>query len=212
MLDRFNVSPIHWQTLEDELRPITKYLTGRVLNAGCGNRDVTAFLISSGAKSVDNCDIESTIPNAVICDLMSIPVDDNSYDSILNNAVLEHVEHADEVLGELHRLLKPGGHLVLCVPFLQPFHAVPTDFRRFTRDGLREIGERHGFQAIEIFPVHSMAQTVGWVLWECLKEKRAIISQALIWLPLNLWSRLSRRTDVELANNASAYQIILRKK
>jgi glycosyltransferase involved in cell wall biosynthesis/SAM-dependent methyltransferase len=203
--------PLRFQPLERELEPVLQYLRGRVLNAGCGDRDISGFLGSHGAAGVDNCDIKSAIPGAITCDLSSIPLPDAGYDSILNNAVLEHVQLADEVMREMRRLLKPGGHLVLVVPFLQPYHASPTDYRRYTHEGLRELARVHGFEVVALLPVHSIAQTLTWIIWECLSEKRARLLQAMLWLPLSLWNMVSSRTDPALQRNASAFQIVMRK-
>ena len=201
----FTTSPVRWQPLEDELRPVLKYLKGVTLNAGCGNRDISSVLGES-----ENCDIESTLPGAIICELTDVPKPDESYDSILANAVLEHVRDCDGVVKELRRLLKPGGHMVLAIPFLQPYHATPTDYRRFTREGLEELGRAHELEVVEIIPVHSIAQTVGWILWEYVKEKRPVL-RFLFWPPIRLWTRLSQKTDFSLAKNANTFQIVLRK-
>ena len=40
------------------------YLKGRVLNAGCGERDISAHLKGWQAREVDNCDIKTSIPGA----------------------------------------------------------------------------------------------------------------------------------------------------
>lgn len=200
-----------FQPLEQELEPVLKYLTGRVLNAGCGDRDISPFLLAHQATAVDNCDLHSAIPGAIECDLTRIPKPDARYDSILCNAVLEHVRFSAEVLRELRRLLKPGGHLVLTIPFLQPFHPCPGDFRRFTGDGMRELGQTHQFEVVELLPVHSMAQTITWILWACLQEKRMWLTRKLLKLPLLLWCRLSHRTDFGLRHNANTYQMVLRR-
>lgn len=205
-------SPVLFQPLEQELEPVLKYLTGNVLNAGCGERDISNFLLSHGAASVETCDIKSSIPNTIICDLTKIPQKSDTYDSILCNAVLEHVQFPDQVLKELHRLLKPGGTFVLAVPFLQPYHASPTDFQRYTRQGLMELARVHDFEVVELLPVHSIAQTVTWIVWAYLEEKRKRLLKLTLWLPLYLWSRISQGTDLALKNHANTYQIVLRKK
>lgn len=204
-------SPIYFQPLEQELEPILEYLTGNVLNAGCGDRDISSFLLSHGAISVENCDIKSSIPNAINCNLTQIPRDAETYDSILCNAVLEHVQFPHEVSEELHRLLKANGILVLCVPFLQPYHPYPTDFQRYTRDGLQELARLHNFEVVKILPVHSLAQTVTWIVWSYWEEKRQRLLQLLFWVPLFLWCRLSQKSDTAVINNANAYQIVLEK-
>ncbi|MAW93987.1 MULTISPECIES: class I SAM-dependent methyltransferase [unclassified Leeuwenhoekiella] len=50
---------------------------------------------------------------ADICDL---PFDDNSYDIILCNHVLEHIPDDTKAMQELYRVLKPGGMAILQIP------------------------------------------------------------------------------------------------
>ncbi|MFD2825454.1 class I SAM-dependent methyltransferase [Leeuwenhoekiella polynyae] len=50
---------------------------------------------------------------ADICDL---PFDDNTYDVILCNHVLEHISDDTKAMQELYRVLKPGGMAVLQIP------------------------------------------------------------------------------------------------
>lgn len=49
-------------------------------------------------------------------DIMKIPLDDNLYDVILCNHVLEHVENDFIAMKELYRVMKPGGWAILQVP------------------------------------------------------------------------------------------------
>ena len=204
-------SPIVWQHFEKELDPVKGYLIGKVLNAGCGDRDMTEYLKSQSADAVENCDFKSDIPGAIICDLESIPKQDSTYDSVLCNAVLEHVQNHRKVLAELKRVLKPGGYLVVSIPFLQPYHPNPGDYRRYTYNGMFELGKNNGFEVIEVLPVHSIAQALGWTLWVTLEEKRWRYLKAALWLPLHIWTRFSHHTDVNLKYNATGFQAVYRK-
>jgi predicted SAM-dependent methyltransferase len=49
-------------------------------------------------------------------DLHSIPLDDNSFDVVFCNHVLEHVDDALQCMRELHRVLRPGGWGIMQVP------------------------------------------------------------------------------------------------
>jgi len=60
------VGPVHFQSLEQELRPVTQYLSGHTLNAGCGSRDVTAYLLTNGVTRVTKYDIASQDPEVVV--------------------------------------------------------------------------------------------------------------------------------------------------
>lgn len=201
--------PVNFLPLEKELEPVSSHLRGKVLNAGCGNRDISVLLTSWQAESVDNCDIQTSIPGAFFCDLREIPRSDSSYDSILCNAVLEHVPEPEKVMAEFHRLLQPGGTLVISVPFLQPFHPTPYDFRRYTRSGLEQLGERSGFRLVEIRAVHSLAQTMGWLLWTHLEERRSRLGKLLCWLPIYLASRLSQHPAEGQTYTANSFQAVL---
>ncbi len=51
-----------------------------------------------------------------------LPYDNNFFDLIIANQVLEHLYEIDNVLEELKRILKKGGHLVAGIPNLAAFH------------------------------------------------------------------------------------------
>ncbi len=49
-------------------------------------------------------------------DLHKIPFEDNKFDVIICNHVMEHVENYAQCMGELYRVLKPGGWAIMQVP------------------------------------------------------------------------------------------------
>jgi ubiquinone/menaquinone biosynthesis C-methylase UbiE len=87
----------------------------------------------------------------IVSDITSIPRPDASFDAIMCTEVLEHVPDPVAALKELNRLLKPGGHLIITVPFASLTHFAPYHFA----SGLsRFFFEHHlnamGYQNIEI--------------------------------------------------------------
>ncbi len=52
----------------------------------------------------------------VHCDIQALPFQDNSFDWILCNHVLEHIPNDRLAMRELHRVLAPGGSAMLLVP------------------------------------------------------------------------------------------------
>lgn len=64
-------------------------------------------------------DIESPLAK-VKMDIHDIPFEDNLFDVIFCNHVLEHVDDDIRALNEMKRVLKPGGWAILQVPFFHP--------------------------------------------------------------------------------------------
>lgn len=205
------VGPVHFQPLEQELSPVIRYLSGHMLNAGCGSRDITAHLLGNEVTEVTKYDIASQDPEVVVGPLEAMPFADGTFDSVLCNAVLEHVADAEASMRELARVVRPGGHVVVAVPFLQPFHACPADFRRYTADGLGDLGRRAGLEVVSVLPVHTVAQTLGWILWEYAREKGGRVRKALAWAVAYPATRFSNRTDMTLIRNANTFQAVFRR-
>lgn len=203
--------PVHFQPLEWELRQLQGQFSGAVLNAGCGNRDITDILKRMGAESVTNVDIASTIPGAILSSLDSLSLESGRFDTVFCNAVLEHVVSIDAVMAELKRVTKPGGRLVIAIPFLQPYHESPTDFRRFTAPGMRQLGERHGLTTLLVQPVHSITQTLGWILWAHLLDTGSRVRQILFWPLIWLMTRVWHRGNPRALTAANTFQAVYEK-
>lgn len=81
-----------------------------------------------------------------------LPSEDASFDCVVCTEVLEHCRRPDIVVGEISRVLRPGGRLFLTTPFLRPLHEMPHDYFRFTPSSLRDLAEGAGLSVEEIVP------------------------------------------------------------
>ncbi len=72
------------------------------------------------------------------------PVDDASVDLAFATETLEHVDDPAQFLSEAYRVLRPGGRLILTVPFSARWHFVPYDYWRYTpaKSRLRSLARR----------------------------------------------------------------------
>jgi ubiquinone/menaquinone biosynthesis C-methylase UbiE len=68
-----------------------------------------------------------------------MPLADASIDVVLITQVLEHIPEPIAVIGEIRRVLKPGGTLLLSVPSIFPQHGSPGDYWRYMPQGLQWI-------------------------------------------------------------------------
>jgi SAM-dependent methyltransferase len=101
----------------------------------------------------------------IVGDVMQMPMEDASYDGITCIAVLEHVPRPWDAVKEMYRVLKPGGGLILYVPFLYPYHAMTGyygDFFRYSEEAIRSLCEP--FRSVEVCPVRGPAETIANLL------------------------------------------------
>ena len=85
------------------------------------------------------------------CDIAHIPVDDNSFDVVLCTEVLEHVPEPIEAIGEISRVLRPGGSLILSAPLGSGLHQSPYHFYGgYTPYWYRHFLAENGFEQIAI--------------------------------------------------------------
>jgi SAM-dependent methyltransferase len=130
-----------------------------VVDLGCGSAPYRRLFERAGARYVA-CDLEPG-PGvaAVIGPDGRTGLAAGGADLVVSFQVLEHVWSLDDYLGECRRLLGPEGRLLLSTHGTWLFHPHPTDFRRWTRDGLiREVASR-GFEVLDVRPV------VGPLAW-----------------------------------------------
>jgi SAM-dependent methyltransferase len=66
-------------------------------------------------------------------------IDSDSYPVVLCTGLLEHVPDPDRLIADLHRILKPGGRLILSASAVFSFHECPDNFFHFTPYGMRHL-------------------------------------------------------------------------
>ena len=114
-----------WKGLAEAMLKILNYDTVADLGAGEGT---LSQLIAQRAKkviAVDNSERmvkfgqnlakENGLPNLEyrLGDIESPPIDDSSIDLAILSQALHHAEHPSKALSEAHRILKPGGRLIV---------------------------------------------------------------------------------------------------
>jgi SAM-dependent methyltransferase len=86
-----------------------------------------------------------------------VPLPDGTADLVLSTQVLEHVRDPRLYLEECARLLRPGGTLVLSTHGIMYLHRDPTDYWRWTCDGLALVVEDAGLEVGEVRGVLGLA-------------------------------------------------------
>jgi SAM-dependent methyltransferase len=201
------------------LRPPLTYKTKRsrnLVDEFVASYPADALILNVGAgetrygPNVLNLEIEPGPTADVVGVAERLPVRDASCDGLILMAVLEHVADEQETLTEAARVLRPGGRLLVDVPFLQGYHASPADYRRYTEQGLRAELERHGFDVEGSGVAVGPGSAAAWIASEFLallisgRSARAyrLARLATAWLALPL-----KYADAWLERHPMAYVI-----
>ena len=130
-----------------------KFVNGNVLDVGCGQKPYQHVFKTA---SYIGMDIEQSGHNHqnenidVFYDGKTFPFEKNKFDNALTNQVFEHVFNPEEFLSEITRVLKPGGHLLITVPFVWDEHEQPYDYARYSSFGLTHVLRKNGFEVMSL--------------------------------------------------------------
>lgn len=154
---RFEESGTHmYRIITKAYKPvISKYSCGILGDIGCGDvpyydwyRDKVTDIICVdwGSSSLDLSYLDH------IHDLnepMTF-IKDEAFDTVLCTDVLEHIHLPELLFSEMSRSLKPGGMLILTVPFMYWIHGIPHDYHRYTNFKLKDFCNKNSMEVIEL--------------------------------------------------------------
>ena len=147
----------------------------------------------------------------VVGDATSLPIQTQSVELVVCFEALQHISHYHTVLDETVRILRPGGRIILSVPFVYGECDVK-DFRRWTIAGITEDLEERGFSVLSVArrggPFFAIASIMIWAIqhvipgsritWRSPRTAAAYFREGLVWLlafPLILLSWLAVGLD-----------------
>lgn len=197
------------------LKKIAPSFYGSILDIGCGSKPYENLFVN--AKKYIGLDIEvsghdhASSKVDIFYNGDVLPFDDESFDNIVCFEVLEHVFNFDQLVKEMHRVLRPGGKLLITVPFAFPEHETPYDFFRYTSFGLKKLFETNNFvlnssiKSTSFFL--SIAQLFNIYIFQIFESSfLKIIVQLIIIFPINFISVLIDRL---LPNNKNYYSNLI---
>ncbi|HWQ16079.1 MAG TPA: class I SAM-dependent methyltransferase [Roseiflexaceae bacterium] len=163
-------------------------LTGQLdLDAGCGNGIVGQAVgarigagIDSTARQLAWARREPAYQSLLQASLTAIPLRDRSQRAVLCNSVMEHIRDDAAALGELARVLAPGGYLLLTLASRDLYRAafgadaVPPALRReldaslahehyYDAAGIRRRLEALGLEVLAAEPYMAPRQARRWI-------------------------------------------------
>jgi len=129
---------------------------GLILDVGCGSQPYRSLIpVDATYHGLDyngaRANFGYTMPETTYYEGDRWPIDDTTADVVLCTETLEHVPDPSAFLSEAFRCLKPGGRILLTVPFAARWHFIPYDYWRFTPSSLELLLGTAGFTEIAVY-------------------------------------------------------------
>lgn len=167
---RWSVWKFNWLANHKIIRALERarpHAHGVLLDVGCGSKAFAAYLRPrvTAYWGVDlavpeGFDPRVRGPNA-LGRAEALPIRTASMDTVMGLSMLTYLTEPVRMLEEAHRVLRPGGVLILEFTQMAPMHDPPYDYFRFTRYGAEHLLERTGFERIDVIPIGGLWSRVG---------------------------------------------------
>lgn len=154
-----------WMRRENEGFASSLAAGSRVLDAGAGDQPYRVHFAHCIYEAADFEKVDKPYAKSTyVCDLAAIPVEDARFDAIIFNQVMEHLPEPRKVLGELNRVLKPGGTMICTAPLFYEEHEQPYDFYRYTQFAWHHLMKECGFEISRLGWMEGYFGTVAYQL------------------------------------------------
>jgi len=182
-------------------------MRGVVLDIGGEPRSAKSLeykSLFSGYDSWLSLNVDPARSPDFVCDCNNpLPFEDGRFDHVVSISALEHIRNIDLAVAEIVRITKPGGLIVLAVPFLFAVHGDPDDYHRPTaswwQDTLKALGiceERQKIYPLCWDPLSSALSLIDnfWPAWVRRLFRPFILLPGLLFSfqhAKDLWRKLS---------------------
>jgi SAM-dependent methyltransferase len=163
----FNPSYLLRSRLHTALSRRLSEAKGVTIDVGCGSKPYRAIVNSNVYLGIEVQQSGHTHEHEhvdIYYDGSQLPIATESADLVLCCEVLEHTSNPKTLLQEILRILRPGGTLVLTVPFAWGEHEQPFDEQRWTWYGLRHLLADTGYSNCDIERVGHHIETIFQLL------------------------------------------------
>jgi SAM-dependent methyltransferase len=115
-----------------------------------GDERVREFVVNDGLSEFIRLDFDRQYKPDLVADVTMLPLAGGSVDRVVSNSLFEHVAYPHRIIEESYRVLRPGGVMVVVMPFMFPRHGYPHDYVRLTPQFFERVCRETGFTQIVV--------------------------------------------------------------
>ena len=197
----------------------------RILDVGAGHGD---FADIFSGRNYFSLDIVPYPEVDLVADLGEVnPFKAGAFDSVVLMNVLEHVYESRGLLSSISQIVKPGGSMIITVPFLLKVHQPPFDFHRYTPYAIEKMADEAGFyvESLQGYynPQYLLNESLGNAWQYSIASQSSLqrtVAKGLVFMIQRLVNALGRVTRKGFLDSYSSqpnpapvgYLVVLRKK
>lgn len=182
--------------LYHEVKQFSMSINGNILDLGCGEKPYSNLFKTANYIGLDYENSTHEIKNLtadIYYDGNKIPFDNNYFDALLCTEVITHVKDFVNIIGEIHRVMKPGGKALITLPFIWFENEPPNDYYRFTSwgsmaifsDGFKIVSHK---KILSFFPIIVQLFLSRLYYKFCKKNYLLILLFSIIFFPIKLFA------------------------
>jgi len=153
----------------DIFTTLKKYCKGNVLDIGgrdffvkAKNNNFTFSKWTNVELSLDEYyPVDDDRFEFVVGDGCNLSYKNNTFDTVVNIHVLEHVFEPIQMVREATRVLKKGGYGIFLIPCSAVLHLAPQNYYNFTRFWIEKVMKDEGLKIVELKPLGGLWQTIA---------------------------------------------------
>ena len=186
----------HWwfrgrrQLFAAELRVLKVGMDAKFLDIGTGTGNNLRMLRQEGYRNVTGVDLDPLairycltkgFTSVLLAEATSLPFAEGQFDVVLATDTVEHIEDDQKALHEIHRVLAPGGHVMISVPAFPSLWGLQDDVAHHKRR-------------------YRMADLTEKIRSSGLQIRRSYYFNFLLFVPIWLARQFNRIVGIKLAS------------
>ncbi|MBL7206000.1 MAG: methyltransferase domain-containing protein [Candidatus Aenigmarchaeota archaeon] len=118
--------------IEKVLELFNSHHGGRILDIGCGDGFISSLIGKKTGAEMHGIDVSSSAiqkakgsgikAQSIDIDGKKLPFENGYFDAVFCGDVVEHIFYPDKLLEDVHRILRPGGYIIVTIPNLASWY------------------------------------------------------------------------------------------